>query len=90
MTSGVVTAGEQLAMTGAAIFALIELERLCWITRVGTNVSPPPKEKEIASPAATSPISTPTAPALAARSTLRLTLHAPRSIRATLPAGSAI
>src|SRR6266704_5880130 len=87
MTRGVVTEGDSVAMTGAAMLALIRLEVLWVITRVGTNVSPPPKEKEIASPDATRPIRTPTAPALAARSTLRLTAHTPRSMRATLPAG---
>src|SRR5882672_8231190 len=57
------------------------------MTSVGTNVLPPPNENETASPAATSPMSTPTAPALAARSTFRLTAQLPRSINATLPAG---
>src|SRR6266704_6872353 len=86
-TRGTVKAGETVTTTGAAMLALIKFDVLWVMTRVGTNVVPPPKEKEIASPPATRPIRTPTAPALAARSTLRLTLHAPRSVRATLPAG---
>ena len=55
---------------------------------VGTNVSPPPLEKLTGAPGATSPMRTPTAPALAARSTLRLTEQPPRSMSATLPDGS--
>src|SRR5438093_8302182 len=89
-TRGTVKAGETVTTTGAAMLALIRFDVLWVMTRVGTNMVPPPKEKEIGSPAATSPIRTPTAPALAARSTLRLTLHAPRSMRATLPEGSAM
>ncbi len=76
-------------MTGAAMLALIESLRSWVMTIDGTNVSPPPREKDTASPGATSPISTAVAPAFAARSTLRLTAQPPRSIRATLPLGSA-
>src|SRR2546425_274116 len=88
-TRGTVKAGETVTTTGAARLALIRFDVLWVMTRVGTNRVPPPKEKEIASPDATRPIRTPTAPACAARSTLRLTAHTPRSMRATLPEGSA-
>src|SRR5258706_4513701 len=59
------------------------------MTSVGKKVVPPRKEKETASPASSRPMRTPTAPALAARSTFRLTAQLPRSISATLPAGEA-
>jgi hypothetical protein len=84
-----VNAGPTLTFTGAARFALIKLDVAWVMTSVGTNVSPPPNEKLIGSPGATSPIRTPIAPALAARSTLRLTAQAPRSMSATFPAGFA-
>src|SRR5256885_2116493 len=89
-TRGMAVEGDTVTTTGAEMLALIRFDVLWVMTRVGTNVSPPPKEKEIASPDATRPIRTPTAPALAARSTLRLTAHTPRSMRATLPEGSAM
>src|SRR5262249_57027013 len=60
------------------------------ITIEGTKWVPPPKLKVIASPAATSPMRTPVAPACAARSILRLMAHTPRSISAILPAGLVI
>src|ERR1700676_424948 len=61
----------------------------CVITRLGTKFDPPPFENETASPGDTSPISTAMAPALAARSILRLTLQDPRSMRAIFPLGLA-
>src|SRR6266542_6303582 len=59
------------------------------MTSEGTNVVPPPNAKLVASPGATRPMSTAMAPAEAARSTLRLTLQAPRSMSAILPVGLA-
>ena len=90
-TSGTLTALETLTLTttGIASWALMALLRDCWMTMVGTKLSPPPFEKLTASPGATRPISTAVAPASAARSTLRLTEQSPRSMSATLPAGSA-
>ena len=90
-TSGTKTLVETVACTAvpAESCALILLASASVITSVSTNESPPPKLNEIGSPGATKPISTPIAPALAARSTFRLTGHPPRSINATLPAGSA-
>ena len=85
------TFGETVTFTvfPAESCALILSASALVITNVSTKVSPPPKAKLIGSPAATNPMSTPMAPALAARSTLRLTAHVPRSIKATLPAGFA-
>src|SRR5512147_85008 len=88
-TSGMAKAREMVTFTGAAMLALRALELARVMMRVGTKVVPPPKLKEIGSPAATSPMITAVAPAWAARSTLRLTEQAPRSMRATLPAGLA-
>ena len=88
-TSGVLNCGPTVTFTGAAMFALIRFDVACVMISVGTNVSPPPNEKLTGSPGATRPIKTPIAPALAARSTLRLTEHPPRSISATFPAGEA-
>jgi hypothetical protein len=68
---------------------LIAFDSDCWMTSEGTKVSPPPNEKDTASPAATKPISTPVAPASAPMSTFRLTEQVPRSIYAILPAGLA-
>src|SRR5439155_11116731 len=56
---------------------------------VGTNAPPPPKLHQLRSAPMTIATNTPMAPALAARSTFRLTAQTPRSIRATLPAGLA-
>src|SRR5580704_12085202 len=61
----------------------------CVTTSVGTKSEPPPLMKETASPGATKPIRTPTAPARAAASIFKLTLQAPRSIRAINPFGLA-
>src|ERR1700733_1148362 len=61
----------------------------CVTTSDGGKFDPPPLLKLIASPGATSPIRTPTAPALAAASIFRLTEHAPRSISAIAPFGLA-
>ena len=81
--------GETVTLTGASRFALIEVLSDCVMTSVGTKLSPPPSENETASPGAINPISTPIAPASAARSTFKLTAQPPRSINATLPVGSA-
>ena len=90
-TSGIETASETLTLTvwPAVSWALIAFDSDCWMTIVGTKVSPPPNEKLTGSPGATRPRRTAVAPALAARSTLRLNAQAPRSMRATLPAGFA-
>ena len=90
-TSGMLTASETLTLTttGMASWALIAELSDCWMTMVGTKLSPPPFEKLTASPGAMRPISTAVAPASAARSTFRLTEQSPRSMSATLPSGSA-
>src|SRR2546426_2457235 len=89
MARGVLKAGPTLTFTGAAMFALTRFDVACVMISVGTNVSPPPNEKLTGSPGKTSPIRTPIAPALAARSTFRLTAQVPRSMSATFPAGFA-
>src|SRR5271165_2503516 len=59
------------------------------ITSVGTKFEPPPLLKLMASPGATRPSSTPTAPLLATLSIFRLTAQAPRSTKAIFPLGLA-
>ncbi len=67
---------------------LIRLPSAKVIIIVGTiGRSPPPKLNVGGSPAALFAMRTATAPAFVARSTLRLTAQAPRSMRATFPAG---
>ena len=89
-TSATLTASETLTLTvtGMARWALMAELSDCWMTMVGTKLSPPPFEKLTASPGATRPMSTAVAPASAARSTFRLTEQSPRSMSATLPSGS--
>src|SRR5262245_41599294 len=90
-TNGTKTVGETAPLTVAPAEScplnLVASARV--ITSVSTKVSPPPKANEIGSPPVTNPMSTPIAPALAARSTFRLALHPPRSINAILPEGLA-
>src|SRR5512143_3127730 len=89
-TSGMALAGEMVTLTGPVARAPLMRFESAWVMiSVGTKVSPPLKLKEMGSPGATRPRITARAPALAARSTLRLTPQAPRSMRAILPAGSA-
>ena len=90
-TNGIKTSGDTVTFTvvPAESCSLILSASAFVITSVSANVSPPPNANDIGSPAATNPINTPMAPALVARSTLRLTLQSPRSINAILPAGSA-
>jgi hypothetical protein len=60
--SVMLVADETVTFTGAEMLLLIAVDKLCCITRVGTKVVPPPKEKDTASPEATNPIKTPIAP----------------------------
>src|ERR1700722_6308544 len=88
VASEMALAGLSVPLTVADADAFLIVVLVFWvITSVGTKSEPPPLLKLTASPGATKPISTPTAPALAAASIFRLTEHEPRSMRAILPLG---
>src|SRR5690242_7616689 len=92
-TRAIDLSGDTVTFTPAPRFALIRFASANVITSEALHVPSagaghcPPLLKVTASPAATRPISTPMAPASLARRTFSLTLHAPRSISATLPFG---
>ncbi len=82
--------GLMVAFTADDVKALLMRLLVAWvITSVGTKSDPPPWEKVTASPGATKPIKTAMAPACAALSIFKLTLHDPRSISAIAPLGLA-
>src|SRR5271165_351435 len=82
--------GLRVALTAELLRAFLISVEVDWvITRVATKLLPPPLLKLMASPGATSPSRTPTAPLLATLSIFRLTAQAPRSTKAILPLGLA-